>query len=854
MSCFLDFVNYDRQIRAYGINASKKINSGCVCIIGLKGGYSSEIIKNLVSCGLKNIYLFDDSTIDEKDIETGYFYSCDDLHKKCNEVLVEKLKEFNPLVKITIINEINKLLEINVLIVINQSYEINIHYNNFTHRNNLKFICINSHNFEGHIFLDASRIHKITEQSSENYEELEIINITHEGIVITNNHNYKSNDLINIYNLEGVNIEYLNQQWFIEVIDKNKFKLNNFTYNNFTFINGSCNFVHQPIFITNYCLETFEDNIFKNFIYNYNENIAVISILGSIVAFETIKLISNKYLPINQFYSWTEEYITGDYLSKITNSEWLLIGAGTIGCEILKNLAYLNVKNIKIIDPKLINESSLTAHCLFTKKDIGKYKSDCALEKIKLINSSIEIESIKEQVNYDNKHFIDNLLKTKKINGVFNAINNIHTDKFMDEQCFSYNCPLFEVSALSVKGTVQPVIPFITETYSNTNEPFIEKTYPLCIIQNFPNNNAHLIEWALEQFIFFSKGPNSLNSWLQNKDLIFPNTTEGLQMNNNIYLFSNKYKIRNWVNCVTFALDMFNENYKYNIKKLLLAFPNDHLTTENTLFWANGKRCPTPLEFDITNNLHINYIYSTVKLLCTCLSLETSFTKTEILEEIKNYHEILYDTDKIFYDLDKTYTISNINPQYLEKNNEDHIMWLQCASELRATNYNIKFIDFYTTKGIVCKITPINPLIISIISGLTIIEMLKSLENAPLEHYKLTNINLAENLVLSNEPIKAPTITICNKKFNSWFKFIHNEDCLLKEFKTKYEELFNSEIKMILNNSTIIYADFTGSDNFNKKLTDIFIEFNIDITNQIELNIFFEDENIELPPIIFSQN
>ena len=114
--------------------------------------------------------------------------------------------------------------------------------------------------------------------------------------------------------------------------------------------------------------------------------------------------------------------------------------------------------------------------------------------------------------------------------------------------------------------------------------------------------------------------------------------------------------------------------------------------------------------------------------------------------------------------------------------------------------------------------------------------MLKYLESVPIEKYKSTFINLADNLIISAEPIKAPTVIISGKEFNSWFKFNHNGDCLLSEFKNKYEDVFKSEITMIAYGSSLLYSNFTDSDDnlillISKILIDIDDE--IDLSNQI---------------------
>jgi ubiquitin-activating enzyme E1 len=835
----------NNQIETLGNDANNKILTSSVCIIGVNSDYSLEVAKNLILCGINTLYLFDT--------------------KKSN---IDKIKELNLNTNIIVTNSKKIIKNSNVLIVINKDYKTNISYNNFARENNIKFICLNSHKFCGHIFVDAGIEHLINDISSQNYEDLQIINIDNDGIVITNGHEFKSDITIEIYNVQGLNINFLLKEWEITIINKFKFKLNNFEKQNFTFLNGSLRYIPIPKIINHYSLETFNTNIFKNFKYENDENIAVISIMGSLVASETLKLLTNKYIPITQFFTWEENNISGTFKEKINDTVWFIVGCGAIGCELLKILSFLNVKKIIITDPNIIKKTNLPSEFLFRLNNIGKNKSEIASNRIKNQNSKIEIEYFNEKVSFENKGFTDNIFKNNKITGIFTALNNINGKKFMDEQCFNYNKPLFESNILGIKGNMQPIIPFITDTYSNTTEHKQEKTFPICVIKNFPNEITHTINWAIEQFEFFNRAPKNLKLWLENKHLKFPKTTDGVLMNNDIYLFSTKYKVTNWNHCITWALDMFYENYNYNIKQLLHNFPKETLTSEGTLFWACGKRYPSPLIFDINNQIHLDYIESTVKLLCNCLNLSSDFSFDEFIEEINKYEikefipnsnkiiasndqELENNSDNTFLELNTNYNIETII--HNENNIDYYLKWLTIASNLRAINYEISPVDIYTTKKIVEKIKPVIITSASLVSGLIILEMFKYLENVPLEKYKSTFVNLADNLIIDTIPIKAPNVTICGNEFNSWFKFNHNDNCTLNEFKEKYEEIFKSPITMIAFNTTLLFSNFTDcEENMNKKLSDVLLESDdtFDLSNQIELIIMCEDETLEIPPII----
>lgn len=67
---------------------------------------------------------------------------------------------------------------------------------------------------------------------------------------------------------------------------------------------------------------------------------------------------------------------------------------------------------------------------------------------------------------------------------------------YMDRRCVYYRKPLLESGTLGTKGNVQVVIPFLTESYSSSQDP-PEKSIPICTLKNFPNAIEHTLQVSI---------------------------------------------------------------------------------------------------------------------------------------------------------------------------------------------------------------------------------------------------------------------------------------------------------------------------------------------------------------------
>jgi adenylyltransferase/sulfurtransferase len=87
-------------------------------------------------------------------------------------------------------------------------------------------------------------------------------------------------------------------------------------------------------------------------------------------------------------------------IEKVRKATVLVVGAGALGNEVLKNLALLGVGNIIIVDFDTIEYSNLTRSVLFRKSDaeLQAYKSEIAARRIKELNPEINTYWLKGDI------------------------------------------------------------------------------------------------------------------------------------------------------------------------------------------------------------------------------------------------------------------------------------------------------------------------------------------------------------------------------------------------------------------------------------------------------------------------
>ena len=136
-------------------------------------------------------------------------------------------------------------------------------------------------------------------------------------------------------------------------------------------------------------------------------------------------------------------------IERVQQAKVLVVGAGALGNEVLKNLALFGVGNIVVVDFDTIEYSNLTRSILFRECDADKglYKSQVAAQRIKEINPTINVHAIVGKLHTD-----VGLGLYRNMDVVIGCLDSRMARLQLNRQCMRANVPWVDGSIENLDG------------------------------------------------------------------------------------------------------------------------------------------------------------------------------------------------------------------------------------------------------------------------------------------------------------------------------------------------------------------------------------------------------------------
>ena len=219
-----------------------------------------------------------------------------------------------------------------------------------------------------------------------------------------------------------------------------------------------------------------------------------------------------------------------------------MVGAGGIGCELLKTLVLSGFEDIEMIDLDTIDVSNLNRQFLFRKRHVGMSKAKVSalpdprspranlfksIEKVPTSSTNLSPPHVPHQVaretvlkfrpgarivahhgNVKDTDFDVDFIRSFHV--VLNGLDNLEARKHVNRLCLAAEVPLVESGTTGYLGQVTTHVRGTTACFECNPKP-VPKSHPICTLRDTPDKPIHCVVYAADLLFprLFSNDPNA---------------------------------------------------------------------------------------------------------------------------------------------------------------------------------------------------------------------------------------------------------------------------------------------------------------------------------------------------------
>lgn len=520
----------------------------------------------------------------------------------------------------------------------------------------------------------------------------------------------------------------------------------------------------------------------------------------------------------------------------IRNSRVLMVGAGGIGCELLKDLLLSGFGEVHIVDLDTITLSNLNRQFLFRQKDIDALKSLTVVKAVESFNY-FGAKLVPHHGNVMDTSLFP-MLWWGQFDFIFNALDNLEARRYVNGIALFLKKPLMESGTTGYDGQIQPIFPYATECF-DCQPKATPKSFPVCTIRSTPSQPVHCIVWAKE-FLFQQLFTAGSEKEVTASDLT--KETDDANEIKRILLEANELsQLKKLIDSPEFPIKVIVKIYKDDVEKAL----------QLESLWKTREK-PSPISFDEAHRDDLSQLLSN-QANDALLSDDTRVMS--VLENLYIFHRSIQSLQARIQQGETDIAF--------DKDDEDTLNFVSSAANLRSHVFHIELKSKFDIKEIAGNIIPAIATTNAIISGLLNLASLSfwSSKFDP-KNTKTTFLSNKENKRATSALVDGPNpnCASCGLASRGIVEMSSESfDMTLEQFLLAIKEKYgyDDEVSLILGKSKLIY-DFDFDDNLQRTLrsigftgnSNVLIQDEEDLLENLELMLVDGKEGFTLPDVV----